>query len=536
MPHRIEVELTSQRDDGRWTWRAAGAKKPKGELDGSLLPEGAKVGDVLRAEADMALDGIGIVSVLPSKERQRNEPERIEILGTGSDSGGVTTQLVEKRGGRGRGGDRRDRGDRDRGDRGSRRDGGGRRDRNDRGDRGDRPRGGGRSRPERPAPEAKPKRLRAGRAHRNEVLRRVAPEQRPMAELVLKGGIPGVRAAIERMDEAGRAHGQPPVAPEPLLALAEQLLPHLRMAEWHDRADAALADVDELDLRDLRQVVVAADANARDETTRELAGNLRDALGRRVDAEHAAWLAELTELLDEGRVVRALRLSSRPPKAGAMFPAELATRLVEGATASLGADVSRDRYGTVLDALAYSPVRAQVVPEHVPDAPGDELLATVRKLADRIPQVAAAFGVEPTPAKARRSGRGRGAGRSKGKASAKAGSGSSPAVPPPPASASPDPAAPTAPTAPTSPTAPTDDAPTATPDEASASPTPAPAADVPDPGTPPAASPESVAAAADEPGPTADPGTPPAASPEPVAAAADEPGPAADPGTPPAAP
>ena len=30
MSRRIEVELTSSRDDGTWTWRAAGAKQPAG--------------------------------------------------------------------------------------------------------------------------------------------------------------------------------------------------------------------------------------------------------------------------------------------------------------------------------------------------------------------------------------------------------------------------------------------------------------------------------------------------------------------------
>ena len=44
MSRRIEVELTSQRDDGTWTWRAAGAKEPKGTLDGDLLYNGASSG------------------------------------------------------------------------------------------------------------------------------------------------------------------------------------------------------------------------------------------------------------------------------------------------------------------------------------------------------------------------------------------------------------------------------------------------------------------------------------------------------------
>ena len=45
---RLEIELTSDRADGKWTWRAAGAKQPKGILDGALLPEGVGVGDVVR--------------------------------------------------------------------------------------------------------------------------------------------------------------------------------------------------------------------------------------------------------------------------------------------------------------------------------------------------------------------------------------------------------------------------------------------------------------------------------------------------------
>ncbi len=68
MSRRIEVELTSSRDDGVWTWRAAGAKQPKGELDGGLLYEGATVGDVVRADADFDLDGIEILAVLPPKQ------------------------------------------------------------------------------------------------------------------------------------------------------------------------------------------------------------------------------------------------------------------------------------------------------------------------------------------------------------------------------------------------------------------------------------------------------------------------------------
>src|SRR5258705_10366677 len=81
MSRRIELELTSARDDGTWTWRAAGAQQPRGTLEGSILPGDAKVGDVLRADADFDIEGITVLSVLPPKGARR-EPERIGIKGT----------------------------------------------------------------------------------------------------------------------------------------------------------------------------------------------------------------------------------------------------------------------------------------------------------------------------------------------------------------------------------------------------------------------------------------------------------------------
>src|SRR6185436_498899 len=92
MSRRIEVELTSSRPDGTWTWRAAGAREPKGVVEASVLPSGAKVGDVLKVEATIALDGIEIHSVVPDRSA-RKQPERLELLG-GGDFDAVTTSLV----------------------------------------------------------------------------------------------------------------------------------------------------------------------------------------------------------------------------------------------------------------------------------------------------------------------------------------------------------------------------------------------------------------------------------------------------------
>src|SRR3982751_2625296 len=95
MARRIEIELTSARDDGTWTWRAAGAKQPKGVLDATVLYEGAKAGDVVRAEAEFEIEGITILAVLPPKEK-RAEPPRLEIIGPPRDLTPVTSSLVPK--------------------------------------------------------------------------------------------------------------------------------------------------------------------------------------------------------------------------------------------------------------------------------------------------------------------------------------------------------------------------------------------------------------------------------------------------------
>jgi len=439
MSRRIDIELTSTRPDGSWTWRAAGAKQPKGDVDGSMLPGDSKVGDVLKVDVEKFLDGMNVVAVLPS-QRPRIEPTRIDVVGTRRNEELVTSTLVEKRGKRDgdRGprpdGDRRPRGDRParpdgdrrpRTDRPARPEGGARTDRparpegGARTDRPARPEGGARpdrrgprpegasARPprrERPAPPpvAKPARLRPARVHRTAVLAELPEEQKPIAEQLLRGGIPGVRQAIEKQNEAARAMGQPEVRADSLLAFAEQILPRLRAAEWRDKADAALAGIDEIDLRDLRTVVVAADAAGRDDETREVAQKLRDGLGARVDGEHAKWLAELTELVGDGRTVRALRLSSRPPKAGAPLPAELTERLAASATAGLTAEITQDRWATLVDAVAFSPVRLVVNPLGVPATVGDELKATIERIGSRVPQIAEMFGVSPEAAAPRR--------------------------------------------------------------------------------------------------------------------------------------
>jgi hypothetical protein len=429
MPRRIEIELTSARPDGTWTWRAAGAREPRGVLAGDLLSSGAKVGDVLKAEAEVDLEGISILHVLADRS-PRSEPELLELIGSPQPFEPVVTTLATRsrtdrpprrdrppRPGDGPGDDARR--SRPRREPTGRTDGPPGRDRRPAGPRSPGPEGeagaagaGTASRPARPprtrtprsarpprevvTPEPKPKakRLRAGRTHRKALLAAMPPEQVPIAEQLLAGGLPAVRQAIATQNEALKAEGKPEVSSKSLIGLAEQMLPQVRFAEWRDKAEAALADVDELDLRDLRSVVGADDA-ARDEESRALAAQLREALTTRVEKEHAAWLDEIGTALDESRVVRALRLSTRPPKAGARFPAPLATRLAEAAGAALHATATPDRWVAVLEAIAFSPVRSSVVAVSVPDPVPDELRVAVTRSAGALPQIAAQFGIEP---------------------------------------------------------------------------------------------------------------------------------------------
>ena len=454
---RLEIELTSQRDDGTWTWRAAGARQPKGDVHSDLLPDSAAVGSVLKAEAEGGLDGLEITAVFAPRARA-TPTDRLELIGGG---GGplVTTMLAPKSrrsdrddrrprdGGRSRRGDRgddrdddrrrgrkRDRRDddaedtgRDRRDRRPRRDGAGRdgsgdgraRDprtredgrppRSDRRDRrsGDRRAQGGsrqedRKRFERPSRPRSPG-LKAKRVHRQAALAALPEDQQPLGREVLRAGVPGVRKSIERMNAKAAAESLPQIKSETVLALAEQLAPVLKAAEWHDRADAALAGISKIDLRDIRSVIAAADRTPRTEEIRALAESLRAGLAERLEVDQRQWLDELARTIGESRTIRALRLSSRPPKAGTPLPPDMAERLAGLAAADLNPTANQQRWSTVVDSVALSPVRTQVVPVGAPDNPSEDLLATIRRLADQVPQIAALFGIEPqAPSRAAR--------------------------------------------------------------------------------------------------------------------------------------
>lgn len=399
MSRRIDIELTSERDDGTWTWRAAGARQPKGVVDASLLPDGSKVGDQLKVEVVQEIDGISVESVVQGREKV-DRRELLALITTEDKFEPVTQQRAGKRrdgrDGRpgrdgGRGGDGRS-GDRDRSRR--RRDGDERRGRD--GDRRDKRPANHRFTPPPAVPSRpKPKRLKPRHDHRNEVLGSIPEEQRPIAEVAVQG-MPAVRQRVAEENERLAAENKPTMPVEGVLKMAEELLPRLRVAEWLDRAEAAQRIVDEVDLRDLRSVVAAASdpVVARDERARSIETELRSALARRQEQELELWYADIDASLAVGRVIRALRLSSQPPKAGVRFPPENAKRLALSANAALAPTDGVERWVGVLEAAAFSPIRGLIEVKAAPSSVDDELRTTVTRLAPLLPQVAAAFGID----------------------------------------------------------------------------------------------------------------------------------------------
>ena len=417
MAHRIEIELTSRTDETTWTWRAVGAKQPRGTVDASLVPDGTGAGAVLRAEVESTLDGTTVVALLPPKGKAApRKIETIEVVGTPTSGPDVNVVLTSKSKGRrrdertGGGRDERTGGGRDGGrgpsdrrpradsaERGPRRDGGGRTGSGDgpssdkRRERPARPgghEGGHRDGPRRPAQST---------TYRNAALATLKPEQLPVAEQLLRGGIPAVRQAIEEQNARARAESRTEVTPGPLLTLAEQLLPIVNLAAWKDRASTARTEGKDVPLRELRSIVASASTVTLDEEGREFSTALRAALDVRVTALRDGWVERITIALDEGRVADGLRVSNRPPEPATRLSAELAVRLADSAGHAMSSDSTPADWLAVLEVVIDSPVRRNVKPAGIPTGADEALLVAANKASGYVPQLAKLLGLPIPP-------------------------------------------------------------------------------------------------------------------------------------------
>ncbi len=415
MSRRIDIELTSQTGDGSWTWRAAGARQPKGTVEAALVPSGETVGAVLRADVEVGLEGIEVLSLTSAKPARSPEKVdgRIEVKGTPKRAPDVSVIFAPGSGKR-----RRDDDDGERG-RGCGERGGGRRgagagaegEGGARDGRGDRPRGGSGGGPRRPGArrpgegDGRPARgerpaVPTSTVHRNAMLAALRPEQIPVAEQLLRGGIQAVRQAIETQNASSKAAGKPPVASNALLAMADELLPTVRLADWKDRATVAQTAGKDYRLRELRAVVAASRTVNLDDEGRTLAKALQESLDQRTTALREEWLARITNALNDGRVFQAVEASIRPPEPGTRCPAELAVRLAAAAGEALSADLAPEEWMRLLDAVVASPVRRTVKPAGIPD---DEVARqAARHAAGSVPALAKLLGLRIPPPPPRR--------------------------------------------------------------------------------------------------------------------------------------
>ena len=405
MTRKIDVELTSQSGEENWTWRAAGARMPKGAVSASLVPTGVGVGTLLRAEVEVGIDGIEILSLAIPVDPKAEKPvvNRIEIVGSRKEEADVIVTLARK--GRS-GGDRRggpggdSRGERRGGPggdrRGDRRGGPGGDSRGERrgGPGGDRRGGpGGDKRPERGLPQST--------VHRNLLLSELRAEQVPVAEMLFRGGLPSVREAISEQERSARQDGSPPPASDALLRMAEDLLLVTALAAWKDRAAAVQAAGSSVQMRDLRTTAVAAKTVKLDEEGRKLSQQIHEQLEHRVKAMETKWLESIDASLTEQKVAAALQAVASPPDRSLRCPAELAVRIAAATSEALNAELSPTDWIALLRVAAESPMKRSIKPAGIPADENAQAIA--RSLAGSIPALAQQLGLKMPPPPPKRS-------------------------------------------------------------------------------------------------------------------------------------
>lgn len=409
MSRRLEIEITSLNGNVA-TWRAAGAKLPKGVVDAALVPGGPVVGTVYRAEVDQSMEGMQVLSVLPAKTASPLDPrnEKLDILVSDKPVADVTVTYASK--GKGPRRDRDDHGDRDgarekrpprapgskpqerkpRTERGAT--GEGRPARPERSERSGRPERSPRTgRPERGTPQAPP----VTTVHRNAFLATLSPEQLPVAEELLRAGLPGVRSAIETQNKNAVAQGRPTIDATTIERIAEDLLGKANLAAWKDRAAGALQAGRDLKLRDLRAVVTSAKTLTLDDEGRTQLKELQTALTAKLEVLRNRWTENLDSAMKKGNLAEALRLVARPPDMSTRVTSEVAQALVSAVSAALHADQEVAVWNELVALTVETSIRRNVKPLGIPADDSAKALAT--KNAGAIPALAKLLGMAVPP-------------------------------------------------------------------------------------------------------------------------------------------
>ena len=241
-------------------------------------------------------------------------------------------------------------------------DGAPRPERTPRGPRSERP-GEGETRNDRPSSGARSERPQGPQQpplttiHRNALLATLSPEQLPVAEHLLRGGVPAVRAAVELQNKNAEAQGRPMVDTTTIERIAEELRNRTNLALWKDRAGGAIGAGRELRLRDLRAVVTSAKTVTLDEEARVQLKELQTALTARVEHLRTQWNEKLEHAITAKNVKEALALVARPPDVSTRLSADAAVRVVALVSESLSADQDSKTWNEIVELAADTSIR-----------------------------------------------------------------------------------------------------------------------------------------------------------------------------------
>jgi hypothetical protein len=231
--------------------------------------------------------------------------------------------------------------------------------------------------------------------HRNALLATLSPEQLPVAEQLLRGGMPAVRQAVAEQNRIATEQSRPTINPEVIDRIAEELLSKTNLAFWKDRAAGAITAGKEIRLRDLRAIVTLAKTVSLDDEGRAQLKELQASLTTRIEALRVEWTAKMDKALAAEDVLESLRLATRTPEPSTRVSSENATKIVAMASAALTAETDAARWQEIVHLAVESPMRRLIKPAGIPDDENCRALAL--KNAGSIPEFAKLLGMKVPP-------------------------------------------------------------------------------------------------------------------------------------------
>jgi hypothetical protein len=231
--------------------------------------------------------------------------------------------------------------------------------------------------------------------HRNAFLATLNPEQLPVAEQLLRGGLPAVRTAVAEQNKTATAQGRTTVNAETIDRIATDLLGKANLAMWKDRAAGAQGAGRDLRLRDLRPVVTSAKTVNLDDEARTMLKDLQAQLTALIDILSTEWLAKIAAAIESKNALEALILAARPPEFRMQVASESAIAIAALASESLNEDVAPAQWIALVQAAVASPMHRTIKPAGIP---ADETCRNEAvKVAGAVPELAKLLGMRVPP-------------------------------------------------------------------------------------------------------------------------------------------